>query len=598
MREEFGNRYKVTEKVGSGGMAEVYKAYDPVLNRVVAIKTLHPQFAQEEDFIARFRREAQSAANLNHSNIVNVYDWGREGNTYFIVMEYLEGKNLKQLIEEKGALDASEAVGIASKVLQALEVAHQNEVIHRDIKPGNIIINPQGEVKVTDFGIARAGATSTMTQTGSIVGTAQYISPEQAQGATAEAPSDLYSLGVVLYEMLTGSPPFEGDSPVAVALKQVNEEPVPPRKLRPDIPKPLETVVMHALSKNPSDRYQDAAEFREDLAKVAQGLPVKKGGFSPGDKTVVMKRPLAKKRRGKKTLLWTALIILAILLAVAGGLAIGGLFAPKTAVVPDLKGKAVTEAKLLLKTKGLELKVEERKYSSKVKTDRIISQDPKAGDKIDKGGVVFVVVSKGRQGVKVPDVTGEDLGQATHLLGEVGLEIGQVQKVYSDEVEEDTVISQDPKAGKKVAKETAVNLVVSKGSQRVSIPDVVGKTSSQAAAILGQASLNVEQQEESSKTVGEGKVIRTIPAAGAEVKRGATVAIIVSTGPEHVVVPDVTTKLQATATTQLETAGFSVDAKTQSGVPPAQVGRVITQNPTGGEQADDGSTVTIWIGTP
>jgi len=266
----FGRRYKVTEKIGSGGMADVFKAVDEVLGRTVAVKVLHARYASDPNFVARFRQEAQAAANLSHPNIVNMYDWGRDGDTYYIVMEYVKGTDLKSLVTSQGPLDPRKVAEYGAQVCSALAVAHGYDIIHRDIKPQNIVLTPDGTIKVMDFGIARAGNT-TMTQTGSVLGTAQYISPEQAQGKPLTPASDLYSLGVTLYELATGTLPFDGDTPVAVALKQVNDEPVPPRQVRASIPPALEAVILRALRKNPADRYASASEMRDDLQRVANG---------------------------------------------------------------------------------------------------------------------------------------------------------------------------------------------------------------------------------------------------------------------------------------------------------------------------------------
>ncbi len=287
MEELFGGRYKIIKKAGTGGMADIFKAEDTILGRLVAIKMLHPQFAHDENFVARFRREAQSAASLNHPNIVNIYDWGRADSTYFIVMEYIEGENLKQIIGKSGPLSAEIAVKIMIRVCDALEFAHKHQIVHRDIKPHNIIITKDGTVKVTDFGIARAGS-STMTQTGSILGTATYISPEQAQGTAVGKSSDVYSLGIVLYEALTGCVPFEGESPVAVAFKQVHEPPPLPRSINPAISQSLETVILKAMAKNPGERYLSAEEMKADLTRSVKGSPIQAIVPPAEEKTKVM----------------------------------------------------------------------------------------------------------------------------------------------------------------------------------------------------------------------------------------------------------------------------------------------------------------------
>lgn len=606
MAKVFGKRYQVSGKVGSGGMAEVYKAYDPVLDRTVAIKVLHPHYAQEENFVARFRREAQAAANLNHPNIVNIYDWGTEDGTYFIVMEYLEGKSLKQLIDEKGALIPSMATDIAEQVLNGLEAAHAHDVVHRDIKPHNIIITPDGKVKVTDFGIARAGASSALTQTGSIVGTAQYVSPEQAQGLPAEAQSDLYSLGIVLYEMLTGEVPFEGENPVSVAVKQINEAPRSPRSLNPSIPKSLEAIVLKALAKDPAQRYQSAYEMKEDLQRYAQGLPVKKPRLSKAEKadfngkTIVMptqkpgeyRKATRKKRR---VLPWIALVIVMLAMTGVGAWAIYNFVIAKTITVPNVVGKSVESAREIVEEEGLRLEEKERVFSDTIAADNVISQDPEEGEKLRRGGVVEVIVSGGTEIVEVPDVVGKSVEQATYLLPKAGLELGDIKKVYSSEPENE-VISQDPEAGDQVKKATQVDLVVSRGEKQVSVPDVTNKTFDEAKSSLEQAGFKVERTDESSGGVDEGNVIRTSPAAGTEAKKGSTVSVVVSTGPESVDVPDVIGDSESVAEAKLEDAGFTVVSKDVNTNPSNMYNKVTRQSPSAGTSLDEGSSVTIWVG--
>lgn len=586
-------------------MADVYKAFDPVLERSVAIKVLHPQFAQEENFVARFRREAQAAANLNHPNIVNIYDWGTEDGTYFIVMEYLEGKSIRQLVDEKGALSPSMATDIAEQVLSALEAAHEQDVVHRDIKPHNIIITPNGKVKVTDFGIARAGASSSLTQTGSIIGTAQYISPEQAQGLPVEAQSDIYSLGIVLYEMLTGEVPFEGESPVAVAVKQINEIPKSPRALNPAMSKSLEAVVLRALAKSPADRYQSAQEMRSDLEKCAMGISVKRTKASKAEKagmngkTVVMptqpsgyKKPARKKR---KILLWIGLAVILLMLVGLGAWAVSNFLIGETVEVPDVKGSSVTEAREILEAEGLELKIQEKEFSDTVKENHIISQDPEAGEKIKTGGVVNVIVSEGTEIVEVPDVVGKSVEQATYLLPKTGLELGQIKRVYSSEPENE-VIGQSPEAGDEVKKGTEVDLTVSRGEELVSVPDVVNKTYDDAKSTLEQAGFKVSRSDEASSEVDEGSVIRQSPSAGSEARRGSTITLVVSSGPEKVSVPDVVRESESVAEARLEDAGFTVVSKDVNTNPSNMYGKVTRQSPSSGTSLDKGSSVTIWVG--
>lgn len=599
----FGGRYTIQEKIGSGGMAEVYRAHDTTLNRTVAVKVLYPHYANEADFVARFRREAQAAANLNHPNIVNIYDWGSEDSTYYIVMEYLVGQNLKEIIMERAPLSEALIIDIGRQVAAALGYAHRHNLVHRDIKPHNIVITEDGEVKVTDFGIARS-TTSTMTQTGSIMGTAHYLSPEQAQGNEVGSVSDLYSLGIVLFEMATGKVPFEGDSPVAIAMKHVHETPVSPQRLNPDLPPNLTAVILKAIAKNPSDRYQSAEEMREDLGRCAEGLsiaPVSPGGES----TIVIPRvpagteparsPRDTNRPQRKSRGWIiALVIAAILLI--GGTAAALMYMNATTVsVPKVVNLSETGAKKILAKKDLKLAVADSVFNSQVDPGKIISQNPAAGSKARTGSLIKVVLSKGKEKVAIPKLTGLSLDQATFFLAKANLNVGDINRVYSDRAGDGTVTNQDPQAGSKVFKGTTVNLEVSKGSKPIRVPDVVGKTSAEAEATIGQLGLTPDKSQEFSATVDDGKVIRQSPPAGTVIDNGGTVSIVVSKGPEMVGMPNVTGLAQDEATTKLQDLGFVVQVKT--GISTADnIGKVVSQSPDTGQQARKGSTATIWVG--
>jgi len=599
----FGGRYSIKEKIASGGMAEVYRAHDSTLNRTVAIKILYPHYAAEAGFVARFRREAQAAANLNHPNIVNIYDWGAEGSTYYIVMEFITGRSLKDIIKEQAPLDKLTIIDIGRQVAAALSHAHGHNLIHRDIKPHNIIITEDGKVKVTDFGIARS-TTATMTQTGSILGTANYLSPEQAQGNEVGNVSDIYSLGVVLFEMATGKVPFTGDSPVAIALKHIHEAPPLPRSLNPDLPINLQEVIVKAISKHPSDRYQSAEEISEDLGRCAEGLsiaPASAGGAEtiviprisatkkPEDKEVEPKKP-SRKKKG-----WLiALAVVAILLI---GAAAGGLYYinSTTVKVPNVVNLTKKQAEAALAKKKLRLSVTEHIFSAKFKRDRIIEQTPASGEKRRTGSTVKVIVSKGKEKVVMPKLTGITLDQATFFLAKSNLNVGNITRVYSNDAAANIVIDQDPAFGTRVLKETSIDLKVSKGPTPIRVPDVVGKTAAEAEAAITQKKLVPSTTEEYSDSVDAGKVIRENPKAGTVIKKGGTVDIVVSKGPEKVNVPDVSGYSAGVAQSTLEGLGLVVTTSTVS-VPPAFVGQVITQNPAAGEQAAKGSTINIGIG--
>ncbi len=593
----FGQRYKLTEKIGTGGMADVFKATDIVLNRQVALKVLHPQYAQDESFVARFRREAQAAANLNHPNIVNVYDWGKEGDTYFIAMEFVKGRSLKEIIREKGGLSPEDTIEIAKQVCSALNFAHENEVIHRDIKPHNIILTEEGRVKVTDFGIARAG-TSSLTETGAIMGTVYYLAPEQAQGLPANETSDLYSLGVVMYEMVTGKIPFDGDSAIAIALKHVHEEPIPPSYFNSKIPSFLENIILRALAKDPFDRYQSAHEMLDDLVKAEKGLPITetKKSTSMMEKTLVIKPP-PKPREKRKSLIWATIFVFFLtFLALGSLLAFQIILIGNRIEVPPVEGKSFEAAKRILEKKGLKIKIVGKEYSEIIEAGHIISQDPEPGRKLKKGEIVRVVLSKGKELIEVPDLAGKTEAEAGSLLGEKKLKVGEIERVFSDTVPEGIVISQEPKSGEKVEIGTPVNLKISQGVELVIVPDVLNKNSEEATKAVSKAGLKYSLKEEFNEEVEIGRVIRQTPQPGIEVKKGSTVEIVVSKGPETVTVPDVIGKSNLEARSELEALRFEVETIFVSVSDQSQIGKVVAQSPTGNSQANKGTTVTIWVG--
>lgn len=597
------NRYKIIEKIGSGGMADVWKAEDTLLKRVVALKILHKQFVEDENFLERFRREAQAAAKLTHPNIVSIFDVGEDDGTQYIVMEYAPGTNLKQIIQKDAPLPPEKAVHIASQICNAMAFAHQHEIIHRDIKPHNVIITPEEAIKVTDFGIARAGSSSTMTRTGTIIGTAHYISPEQAQGGMIGSTTDIYSLGVVLYEMLTGELPFRGENPVAVALKHIHETPMPPRSVYSAVPESLEAIIIKAMAKNPADRYQSAMEMQADLKRFQEGLPIKVVATPPPkiskeeeiSRTMVGRRAAAPSKPQKKWLI-PALIALGVLLLIGGFALTYSLLSPATVVVPDLKGKTLSQAQRAVEAKGLELEVAKEVYNEKIPPGRVISQDPAAGEKIKKGGTIQVTLSKGLATLKVPSLVGKTQEEAENILKKAGLEVGKVERAYSDTVPEGSVISQSPKAGAKVEKGSSVDIVVSDGKEEVRVPDVVGRTSAEATSILEGAGFKVSRFDDWSDTVPEDHVIRQTPSAGEKAKKGSTVTIAVSKGKKTVQLDDLRGKTQAEATSWLNSNGLTANVIT-SPDPffPHASGTVWDQDPAPGTTVDKGSTVTIKV---
>jgi len=589
----FGNRYQVVGRLGSGGMAEVYEAFDRVLGRTVAVKVLHPTYSRDPNFVARFRREAQAAANLTHPNIVAVYDWGQLRDTYYIVMEKVEGESLKDLINRQGALPLSLAIDIAKQVASALSFAHKRGVIHRDIKPHNILLTEDGTAKVADFGIAQADSTS-LTQEGMVVGTAQYISPEQAEGLPATEASDVYSLGVVMFEMLTGTSPFQGETPVAVALKHL-QEPVPsPRALNPEVPEEVEAIIFRCLAKNPLDRYQSALELKADLERIEKGLPVEISPLSD-EKTMVLPTPRLEKRRLS---LWAVvgITIFALLMLTAGAFALWQqMLIASRVVVPNVEQETLSEARKILREKGLKLKVVEEKFSDLYPKDTVISQDPEPGRIVKKGTVVKVVVSLGIELVEVPDVVGMEAIEAASLLGEKGL-VAESEEGYSDKVAEGLVISQDPAAGEKVPRGSKITLLVSKGAETLIVPDVVGFLANEATRTLVKEGFKYSLKYQPSDVVAKGRVIKQSPPAGSEGKRGTVVTIYVSTGKAKVAVPNVIGLDESAATDALESAGFVVQAFDTPTTDPTKIGLVINQTPAGGTMANRGSVVKIYVG--
>lgn len=578
-------------------MAEVYRAFDTTLDRTVAVKVLHPHYAGEEDFVARFRREAQAAANLNQPNIVNVYDWGAENGTYFLVMEYLVGRNLKEVITSEGPLEPAKVVDIGRQVAAALQAAHKHEIVHRDIKPQNIIITDEGEVKVADFGIARSMA-GNVTQTASIIGTAHYLSPEQAKSDRVGAASDIYSLGVVLYEMLTGRVPFVGDGPVAVALKHIQETPKMPSELIDDVPEELEAVINRAMAKDPAHRYRSAAELRDDLTRLAAGMPVRNAAVDESDLTMVIPKPLVPDEDREKPpgrgLKIAGLVFLLI------ALFIGSAFATNMALtrmakirLPDLAGLTVREARDLL---GDELKLKTQEtFDPKVAKGLIIKQSPDAGTELGRGRTVTVTFSKGTELVAVPGLRNKILNQASLAISKAGLEFGSIRRDFSETIAEDYVIVQDPPAGGRVAKGTFVNLVVSKGPRPQKTPNVSGKGIGEAKAIIANEGLTAVVQEAFDDDVPAGEVITQSPAAGVPINKGETVTISVSKGPKLFDVPDVKGDSQGDAKQKLEDAGFTLKVD-ESVSEPESYGLVVTQSPEADSQVEKGSLVTIWIG--
>jgi len=602
----FGNRYRTTEKIGSGGMADVYKAMDEVLGRTVAVKVMHPHYADDPSFVQRFRHEAQSAANLSHPNIVNIYDWGQQGDTYYIVMEYVKGTDLKTLITQRGPADPLKAAEYSAQVCAALSVAHGYGIIHRDIKSHNLVLTPDGTVKVMDFGIARAVDT-TMTQTGSVLGTAQYVSPEQAQGRELTPASDLYSLGVVLYEMTTGRLPFEGDTPVSVALKHVNEEAVPPRQVNPSIPPAVEAVILRAMEKDLSRRYTSAEQMRDDLLRAGQGRPV--AATPRVDDTTVMpaveraervasvRRTAVPQRRGLSPWAWTG-IAAALLLLVAGvAWAISSMGASSR--VPNVAGMSEQDARAAIEAAGFKVGNVDTKPDDTVASGTVVSTDPPIGTSVPKGQVVDIILSAGPEQTTVPPVVGLTEEEAIAAIQQAGFEVAlPIQRDFNQKHDAGVVFQQEPLANDSAPKGSKVTIFVSKGAEEAPIPYVVDKKKADAITALNQAGFKVKAVDQSSSSVDKGVVIDQKPAGGGTAPKGSEITIYVSTGPEMVSVPDVTKMTEADAKAKLTSMGLVPVVDYSVPPSPSDVGKVFGQDPAAGTSVAKGSSVKIGVGSP
>jgi serine/threonine-protein kinase len=571
-------RYRALKRLGAGGMAEVWCAEDEVLGRRVALKLLGSRFAEDPEFRERFRREAQAAAGLTHPNIVGIFDRSEWEGTPYIAMELVDGQTLKEIVQQRGPLPAHIAVGLTEQILRALGYAHRRGIVHRDVKPQNVILDPEGQAKVADFGIARVG-NSQMTQTGAIVGTVQYISPEQAGGLPVDRRADLYSAGVVLYELLTGHPPFDGEAPVSIALKHINEPPVPPGQLRPGIPPALEAVVLRSLEKDPALRYQSAEEFIAALEQ-ARRQPTRQIVMEPTPgEPWVDERPASR--------WWVWVLVLLVLAAAAAGAYY--LLAGEKVTVPNLVGENASDAADRLHRRGLEIAYRNVE-SDDVPRDEVISQDPEAGSEVREGATVTVTISGGKGTLPVPDVIGQSQENAEQSLKTLGFKTS-VKQAFSDSVPEGDVISVSPEVGKQATRGRTITLTVSKGRAGVVVPGVVGNTADGATKMIQDAGLQAQITEKEDKNP-PGTVIAQNPPKGATVQPGGTVQITVAKARPNV--PDVTGASVEDATRTLEDAGYKV--KTTERDDPNNVGRVIGQSPAPNTPRSTGGTITIAIG--
>jgi serine/threonine protein kinase len=621
----FDGRYRIVRRLGSGGMADVYLAEDQELGRRVAIKILNERHANDEQFVERFRREAKNAAGLSHPHIVSIYDRGEAEGTYYIAMEHLDGRTLKELLVARGPAPVRIAVEYARQILAALRFAHKNGIVHRDIKPHNVLVDAEGRLKVTDFGIARAGA-SQMTEAGSIMGTAQYLSPEQAKGAAVDQRSDLYSLGVVLYELLTGAVPFTGDSPVEIAMKHLSTKPEPPSALRPDVPRSLDLIVTRALAKDPDERYQSAEEMDADLERVLAGAGV--SSVTNEAATSILSRPSTMPttvtpaptgrapavayppspppvyydydeppRRRRSVWPW----LLALLLV--GGAIAGGWYVyeqiqeqfaeSRPIAVPLLEGRRESLAVNELIEKQIPYEVK-RQPSSAQPEGFVFDQDPDPGRRINRAtDRVTIFVSTGNPLVTVPDVRGQSRDAAVAALTQRNLEVNPVE-INSDRPP-GTVTAQDPAPGARVDEGTTVRINISKGPRPVTVPSVIGLPFETASATLQAEGFSVARRDVDSNQPA-GIVVGQDPGGGSGVARGSVVTVQVSRGPATAPVPDVTSQDSETASQTLRSSGFRVTIERQDTDDPSLENIVLSQRPEGGARVEPGTTVTIVVG--
>ena len=621
-------RYRVLSQLARGGMATVYEALDLRLDRVVALKIMHPHLAHDEAFVARFQREARAAARLTHGHVVAVYDQGRDGEQVYLAMEYVPGRTLRDVLREYGPLTPEQALVFLDPVLEALGAAHAAGFVHRDIKPENVLISDDGRVKVADFGLARAVESDGQSVTqGMIIGTVAYLSPEQVEHGEADGRSDVYAAGILLFEMITKELPHAADTPLSVAYKHVHSDVPAPSSVRAGIPPDVDALVITATRRDPTLRYQNALDFLADVRRVRAALPPPRPFVDAQDTLVVdvgmaselaagrpappamaagtaaVPRPKESAQATKPTAVnaasyrrsrapWLVILLALAVLATAFGAWYLAAGPGRTVPTPDVIGESVQDATSAMTAAGLTLAVASEEYSEEVPDNAVISTEPAAGDGVRAEGTVSAVVSKGPERYDVPALKGMSQTAAVDALTAVNLVVGAVQEAYDDKVDVGAIVSSAPKAGASVKPQTPVDLVISKGPEPVPVPDVVGKRIANAKKALTAAGLKSEVTEKYSEEVRDGAVISVKPKVGTIVDSGSRVAVVVSKGPPPVTVPNLIDMPKQKAINALQKIGLKAKV-VQGGFTP--LNRVISQDPAGGTEIPKGSTVTIRI---
>ncbi len=648
-----GGRYELHRRLARGGMAEVFLAQDQLLGRPVAVKVLFPEFATDPAFVERFRREAQAAANLSHPNIVGVYDWGREGKTYYIVMEYVEGRSLSEIIRTEGPLPAVQAAEIAKEIASALGFAHKNDVVHRDMKSGNVIVSNTGQIKVADFGIATAisgNGQTDLTQTGAVMGTATYFSPEQAQGKPLDGRSDLYSLGIVMYEMLTGTPPFSGDSPVSIAYKHVQEQPELISARRPGVAEALQAITAKLLNKEPDQRYSRAEDLQSDLEKFLSGWhSLGPAGLSettevtnvvdPSEVEATQVNPIQTNqgtsdpnypgppyppqyfdpygRNDRRIWLWglltvgllVALVALIIVLVNAIGDSSNSDSEPvqtgtptavvsEVVVVPLVVDLGRDQAVAMLQDRGLEVGRLTTEIRTDIPSDRVLSQTPLPGTEIEPGEAVDLVVSVGPEARQVPVAVGLTQEEALNRLQNEGFQNIEIYTIKTNDYDLGVVAEQEPEAGSALEPNNVVIIRVSDGRISDVIPNLIGRDSEDAINDLTDTGWTVVIEEVSDSEVEVGRIIEISPEPGTDHSLEDVVTVQVSVGPSSVIVPSVVGQTAEAAAVLLDDEGLFVAPPNDCEVDPESpsIGRVVSQTPEAGTSVDPESTVSICIG--